>query len=159
MSYASIKARSGDFDNNQAYQRLLLSELKFARTKNKYLNKGWDENALYQCFEDLCYVVAPSEENPPRLLNEVGEVLEYHRQNPYSHPDEKIQNLGNISWGACWDSRRGYVMHDNSFSLSPLASARWTTQLCHDTAATTKISCSCPRAKPPIDSLNLATPL
>ncbi|PMD47068.1 hypothetical protein L207DRAFT_448582 [Hyaloscypha variabilis F] len=115
VRYARMKKRLGDFDNTQAYQRLLLSEFKFARTTNKYLTQTWDANWLYQCFEDLCYGVAPSEEIPPRLLNEVGEVLEYHRQNPYSHPDEKIQNLGNILWGVSWDSRQ-HEMYDNSFS-------------------------------------------
>ncbi|KAE9363293.1 hypothetical protein N431DRAFT_564836 [Stipitochalara longipes BDJ] len=118
VRYASIKGRLGDFDNTQAYRRLCLAEFKFARTMNDYFVKqSLSSSALVRCFEKIFGNLALGEEISPRLLDECGKVLEHHRQTPFSHPDETLQNPGVISWGQIWDSRGSHgIISDNGIS-------------------------------------------
>jgi hypothetical protein len=98
MRYAEIKRRLGGFDTAEAHQRLRLAEFKFARTMDDYFKRQHlGKTALTECFFELFW--SATDELPLKILHECGRVLEYHRQNAFSHPDETRDNMGIITWG------------------------------------------------------------
>ena len=112
VRYAAIKGRLGDFDSAQEYRRLVLAEFKFARTKNDYFKD--EASPLRACFINIFRRISPeSKEISPRILDECGKILEHHRRNPFSHPDETNRNSGAIYWGLSYSTKRGNLQWTN----------------------------------------------